>query len=166
MAEQPGEPLGSQGDDGMAGEVETDTREEPDRSEATSDAVEPRGRSGTNLTRTAILLGIALLVLAFTIVRLVGYYDAPNAGDFQPGDILHFVTTEAPFGTVIEFDEAHQFAAGPPTSAFLVRLAASDSEVWIGRDFAGKALYKASSEPLDQPSKTDESAGETTDEAE
>ena len=154
MEKQPEEQLGSQGDGGIADEVETEAKEEPD------------GKKGPNKTRIAALLVIALLALTFTIVRMVQNQEAAKAGDYHSGDVLHFVENDAPFGTVIEVDEAHKFEAGPPTSAFLVRLAASDQEAWIGRGFAAKALYKASSVPVDQLSKTDAAAGEAAPETE
>lgn len=87
----------------------------------------------------AAVLLVLLLVIAATNLSML----RSLVVSYRPGDVLYRKADAVPFGTVVAFDPAHKFAAGPPVAAYQVQLRESGRKVWISRQSAVGGLRRS-----------------------
>jgi hypothetical protein len=90
--------------------------------------------------RTALIAGTVTIGLALAIFQFNKLFFRAQFVSFDIGDEIFSRRDRSHFGTVIDYDEDHQFRVGSPVPAFRIRLADSGSEIWMSRSQAVKSL--------------------------
>jgi hypothetical protein len=106
---------------------------------------EPEERSPAHTTERSpkLLLKIAGALLVLGIPGLVAMnYSALKLrmADVEPGTVVRLKDSNAPYGTILRYDPAHQFHTGEPTPAYEIRLRNGEETVWLSKRVVVKGM--------------------------
>ena len=90
--------------------------------------------------RTALIAGTLTIGLALAIFQYNKLFFRAQFVSFDIGDEIFSRRDRSHYGTVIDYDDDHQFRVGAPVPAFRIRLADSDTEIWMSKSQAVKSL--------------------------
>jgi hypothetical protein len=60
--------------------------------------------------------------------------------DVDPGTVVRLKGANAPYGTIVRYDPAHEFHTGEPSPAYEIRLRGSDETVWLSKRVVVKGM--------------------------
>jgi hypothetical protein len=102
--------------------------------------VEKTERRKQHALRTILIAGAITIGMALAIFQFNKLFFRAQFVSFEIGDEIFSRRDRSHFGTVIDFDADYQFRVGAPVPAYRIHLADSDSEIWMSKKQAVKAL--------------------------
>lgn len=99
---------------------------------ATRESKGLRGISAAFAARAGLVLGAGLLVGGILLLAFNYKALSVRLTEVPAGTELRVMDSKTVWGTVLEFQRNHTFAAGNPGPAYRVRLAETGEEIWVG----------------------------------
>jgi hypothetical protein len=79
----------------------------------------------------APVMSVAVAALLVVLIWLNWGTIRIKTTHYEPGAVLRLKPAQAPFGTVVAYEETHRFPAGAPAAAYEVRLDGRQETVWV-----------------------------------
>jgi hypothetical protein len=105
--------------------------------------MERRERLRRKAIRSAIVATVAIVILSVAMLIHNRLTIRAVLVSFSDGDEVFFRANDSYFGTVVGYESDHQFRVGTPVPAYKIRLANSETEIWMSKQHAAKSLYAA-----------------------
>jgi len=92
-------------------------------------------------TRKWVTIAVVLAVVGAAALCAVNYSTIRlHLSEVEPGTVVKLKDRTAPYGTVLEFDDAHRFHVGQPVPAYKIRRADTGEIEWLSKRVVFKGM--------------------------